>query len=477
MLQQEPIAFYENLSCYASNTVAVADDGSILTYAELVRYSDGLFAKINRRCLVFCLCENSPGALVGYVSFLRHKVVPLLLPKDINPVLLGGLIDIYKPEFLYIPASIAGSFRNCESVHAGLGYTLLRTNYSIQYPLFPDLALLLTTSGSTGSPKLVRQSYRNISSNAAAISQYLELRDTERPITTLVMSYTYGLSIINSHLLVGATLLLTSKTLFDKGFWDFFKGQGATSFGGVPYTYEMLKKLHFFRMDLTSLRTMTQAGGKLTQALTKEIAEFATSRNIRFFVMYGQTEATARMGYLSPQYALYKCGSMGVAIPGGQFSLLDDQGQLISEPDAVGELVYRGDNVALGYAECGKDLAKGDEFGGVLVTGDMAMRDKDGFYYITGRRKRFLKIFGNRVNLDETERMIKTHFEGLDCACAGRDDQMSVFLTDAGLCKDVQDYLAKTTGLNSLAFVPKPIDRIPKNEAGKTLYAELEKLV
>lgn len=477
MPQFGTMAFYENLSRYANNTAAIADDGSIISYSDLDRLADGLFAKINRRCLVFCLCENSPGSLVGYVSCLKHKAVPLLLAKNLNPELLGGLLALYKPEFLYLPAAMAEGFMDYERVHAGLGYALLRTNYRIHYPLFPELALLLTTSGSTGSPKLVRQSYQNISSNAAAIAQYLELTAAERPITTLTMSYTYGLSIINSHLQVGATLLLTSNTLFEKEFWDFFKAHGASSLSGVPYTYEILKKLRFFRMDLPALRTMTQAGGKLTKELTYEIAEFAASRNIRFFVMYGQTEATARMGYLAPQFALSKCGSMGIAIPGGQFSLLDDSGRLISEPDMVGELVYRGANVTLGYAECGEDLAKGDEFGGVLLTGDMAMRDKDGFYYITGRKKRFLKIFGSRVNLDETEQMIKAHFEGLDCACAGRDDQMSIFITDAKFSKDVQNYLAHKTGLNSVAFVPKIVARIPKNEAGKTLYIELEPLI
>ena len=471
------MAFYDNLSSYANNIAVIADNGSETTYAELERLADELSAKINRRCLVFCLCENSLGSLVGYVSFLRHKAVPLLLAKDLNPELLRGLLDLYNPEFLYLPAAMAEGFRDFERVHAGLDYALLRTNFPASYPVYADLALLLTTSGSTGSPKLVRQSYNNISSNAAAIAQYLGLTEAERPITTLAMSYTYGLSIINSHLQVGATLLLTSKTLFEQGFWDFFRAQGATSFGGVPYTYEILKKLRFFRMDLPALRTMTQAGGKLTPELTKEIAEFAANRNIRFFVMYGQTEATARMGYLAPQHALSKCGSMGVAIPGGQFSLVDDRGRLIEAPDTAGELVYRGDNVTLGYAERGEDLAKGDEFGGVLMTGDMAMCDKDGFYYITGRKKRFLKIFGNRVNLDETECMIKAHFEGLDCACAGRDDQMSIFVTDADLAKEVQSFLAEKTGLNSVAFVPKAIVRIPKNEAGKTLYAELEKLI
>lgn len=471
------MAFYDNLSRHESNTAAIADNGVELSYSELERSSDEWFARINHRCLVFILCENSLGPVVGYVSCLRHQAVPLLLAKDLNPELLRGLIDLYRPEFLYLPAAMAECFRNCEKVHTALDYALLRTNFSTNYPLHAELALLLTTSGSTGSPKLVRQSYKNISSNAAAIAQYLELTQAERPITTLAMSYTYGLSIINSHLLAGATLLLTSKSLLEKGFWDFFREQKATSFGGVPYTYEILKKLRFFRMDLPSLRTMTQAGGKLTPELTREIAEFAAIRNIRFVVMYGQTEATARMAFLPHEKALEKCGSMGVPIPGGRFDLIDAGGRCIAESDVTGELVYYGPNVALGYAECGEDLAKGDEWGGVLMTGDMAMRDQDGFYYITGRKKRFLKIFGNRVNLDETERLVKAQFEGMDCACAGRDDQMSVFITNANMAKRVLDFLVDKTGLNPVAFVAYVVDRIPKNETGKILYAELEKLL
>jgi len=469
--------FYDTLSRYANNIAVVEACGTKITYAELERFADELFTKMNRRCLVFCLCENSLGSLVGYVACLRHRAVPLLLAKDLDPDLLRSLLELYQPEFLYVPVGLADRFNELETVYSRFGYALVKTQFASYDPLHEELALLLTTSGSTGSPKLVRQSYANISSNAAAIATYLELTETERPITTLAMSYTYGLSIINSHLLVGATLLVTSKTLVEKEFWDFFKAQGATSFGGVPYTYEILKKLRFFRMNLPSLRTMTQAGGKLTPELTREIAEFAVSRNIRFIVMYGQTEATARMGYLPHQKSLEKCGSMGIAIPGGQFELIDVDGQMIDGPDTVGELVYAGPNVTLGYAERREDLAKGDEFGGILVTGDMAMRDRDGFYFITGRKKRFLKIFGNRVNLDETERLIKARFEGLDCACAGRDDRMTVFITHADLSKEIQDYLAQKTGLNSVAFLLKTVARIPKNEAGKTLYVELEKLI
>ncbi len=465
------MSFFSDFQQHTNSTAAIVDSGERLTYGELERFADELFSKINHRCLVFCLCENSLGSLIGYVSFIKHKVVPLLIAKDLNPELLNSLLELYKPEYLYLPISLADRFNNYIALYSGHNYTLVKTNYSVNYPLFNDLALLLTTSGSTGSPKLVRQSYKNIYSNAEAIAKYLNLTETERPITTLAMNYTYGLSIINSHLLTGATLLLTSKTLMEKGFWDFFKAQGATSFGGVPYTYEILKKLRFFRMDLPSLRTMTQAGGKLTPELTKEFAEFAISRNIRFFVMYGQTEATARMSYLSPQFAVSKCGSMGVAIPGGEFSLVDENDHLIDKPDTPGELIYKGPNVALGYAERGEDLNKGDEFAGILITGDISKRDKDGFYYITGRKKRFIKLYGNRVNLDETERLIKTIIP--ECACAGHDDHMVIYITEAGRESEVRQFIADKTGINPAAFTVKVIPGVPKNEAGKTVYHKL----
>jgi acyl-coenzyme A synthetase/AMP-(fatty) acid ligase len=220
---------------------------------------------------------------------------------------------------------------------------------------------------------------------------------------------------------------------------------------------------------------MTQAGGKLSPELHKKFAEYAESTGRRFVVMYGQTEATARMSYLPYEKSLEKCGSMGIVIPGGEFSLIDVNGNTITESENAGELVYKGDNVTLGYAECGADLAKGDERGGVLITGDMAKRDSDGYYYIVGRKKRFLKIFGNRVNLDEAERLIKTAFD-CECACAGADDKMSVYVTDAGIIQDVRKFISEKTGLHPSAFDVKAIDAIPKNEAGKIRYHALEEL-
>ena len=231
-------------------------------------------------------------------------------------------------------------------------------------------------------------------------------------------------------------------------------------------------------MELPSLKYMTQAGGKLTPELHREFAEYARNNDKQFIVMYGQCEATARMAYLPAEKSLEKYGSMGIAIPDGNLNLIDVNGNVINEPDVVGELVYYGDNVTLGYAECEDDLRKGDERKGRLETGDMAKKDADGYYYIVGRKKRFLKIYGNRVNLDETERMLKTYLE-LELACGGADDHLVVYLTsdDDTIQNKAKRFLAERTGLNPAAFSVKYVVEIPKNEAGKTLYKKLEGMI
>lgn len=463
------------LGKYGNEEAVIDKSGMLITYRELEEEKDRIAAVVGGRCLVFCLCTNTIGSIVGYVSFINENIVPLLLNAHLEKDFLDNLLSIYLPKFLWVPEENISSFGGMRKVYGCYGYALLKTEYAKEYPLCPELGLLLTTSGSTGSPKFVRQSYTNIRSNAESIVQYLELDETERPITTLPMNYTYGLSVINSHLLVGAVILVTEDGLMQKEFWEFFKAQNATSFGGVPYTYEMLERLRFYRMELPSLRTMTQAGGKLIPELHKKFAEYASVSGKKFVVMYGQCEATARMGYLPADKALERCGSMGIAIPGGRFRLINAEGQEITEPQMTGELVYEGSNVTLGYAECGDDLAKGDERHGILETGDMAQFDEDGYYYIVGRKKRFLKIYGNRVNLDEIDRLIKGNFNNTDCASAGVDDHMYLFITDRDLEERVKSFLAAKTGLNSVAFKVIVIDEIPKNDAGKVLYKELAK--
>lgn len=440
-----------NFSQYEGRIAAITDKGDRLTYTEL-----GQICKLSvPRGLVFCLCNNSLSSLIGYLSCIQNNLPVVMLDRNKPEDVIESLINIYKPEYIWDgelkPTGMKGG------------------------PINDDLAMCLTTSGSTGSPKFVRLSAANILSNAESIAEYLNIDENERPITTLPMYYSYGLSVINSHLLKGATILLTDTTYAQRDFWTFMKEQRATSMAGVPYTYEILKRLRFFRMDLPDLKVMTQAGGKLNKELAKEYIEFAANNDKKFYVMYGQTEATARMSYLPWESALEKYASIGVAIPGGKFSIIDTEGNEIAEPEIDGELIYEGENVSLGYAECRADLAKGDENNGILKTGDVARRDEDGFYYITGRLKRFVKIWGNRCNLDATEQIVKSIT--FNCACVGVDDKITVFVTEDGLSDQIICLLSEKTGLNSRAFEVRVIDSIPKNDSGKAQYAVLQELL
>lgn len=463
--------FWDTLEQYDDRTALITEEGSGISYREMLERADEIGKMAGDRCLVFSMCRNCASSVIGYVGFLRRRIVPVMVAEQIAPELLANLLEAYHPAYFYLPTEHTDMVQGTAVWSKG-DYTLLRLDYEQDYALSEELALLLTTSGSTGSPKLVRQSVENVESNTRSIIEYLHVQADDRAITTLPMNYTYGLSIIQTHLAQGAAIILTESTLMDKRFWNLFREQKATNFGGVPYIYEMLKKLRFGRMELPSLRHITQAGGKLSKELSAEFSEICLRKGIRFIVMYGQTEATARMAYLPWEYAVSKAGSMGIPIPGGELSLINENGELIEAPEVTGELIYKGKNVTLGYAQNRFDLNKPDENHGILHTGDMAKRDADGFYYIVGRKKRFLKIFGSRVNLDEVEGLLKKG--GFDCACAGADDRMDVYITDPSQQEAVNRFLKERTSINYNGYRIHVIDSIPRNEAGKVLYSQLK---
>lgn len=461
-----------DFSSFINNIAIKTDCGEILTYDELQSEADKLKVFLNSNKLAFCLCSNTIPSIVGYVAFMQAGVATVLLDSKKDRDLLNNLLCIYNPNYIWAP----------KAKEMGFGKVLAEMNGYVLYEhsmalmnIHPDLSLLLTTSGSTGSPKLVRLTQKNLKSNADSIADYLHITEKDRPVTSLPMYYSYGMSVINSHFIKGATLLLTEKTVFDKEFWDFVKRERASSIAGVPYTYEMLKRLRFFSMHLPDLKTMVQAGGKLNAEIAKEYIEFAKSNSKEFIIMYGQTEAAPRMSYLPFENALEKYASIGIAIPGGRFSIRDVDDNEIVKPDTDGELVYFGDNVCMGYAEKPEDLSKGDENHGILHTGDVAKCDKDGYYYITGRMKRFVKIWGNRVNLDTIEQLIKPITT--NCACVGDDNKITVFLTDSSYEKKVITFLAEKTKLNTRAFEIKVLEEIPTKVSGKIDYSQLKKLL
>ena len=467
-----------NLERYKQNTAVITDKGEWLTYSELTAVAKAFANAVLQKGLLFCLCENRIGPLVGYVACMEHHIPIVLLDGGKEISVLQSLMTIYQPEYVWISSDKIESVGG-DTVYQYATFSLQKMTYetAVEKPeINSELALCLTTSGSTGSPKFVRLSAKNVLANAEAIAEYLEIDENERPITTLPSYYSYGVSVINSHLIKGATILLTEGTVAQRDFWIFLKDQKATSIAGVPYTYEMLKMLRFMRMDLPYLKTMTQAGGKLNKDLAKEYIEWAQSKGKRFFVMYGQTEATARMSYLPLEHALDKYASIGIAIPRGKFSLIDVNGNAIEDPDVDGELVYEGPNVSLGYAECRADLAKGDENNGVLHTGDVARRDADGYYYITGRLKRFVKVWGNRCNLDATEQIVKSNVT-TSCACVGVDDKITIFVTEQGLEEQIIKLLVEKTGLNNKAFEVSVIEAIPVKSSGKIDYLAMQQII
>lgn len=455
-----------DFSSFIDNIAIKTDTGLEVSYRNLQGKSDEIKRYLKSNRLAFCLCTNTVSSIAGYISFVQNGIPVLLLDADKDPELLKRLKEIYRPNYIWAP----NGDNYGELLYEDDAYRLF-LNSDDPVEIFEGTSLLLTTSGSTGSPKLVRLTQDNLRSNAEAIAEYLKIDERERPITSLPMYYSFGLSVINSHFIKGATVLLTAKKVGEKAFWDFAKAEAATSIAGVPYTYEMLKFLRFFHMDLPCLKTMIQAGGKLNGNIVKEYAEFAKQKDKQFIVMYGQTEAAPRMSYLPPERTLDKYSSIGIAIPGGKFSLHDSDNREITKPDKDGELVYEGDNVCLGYAEKREDLSKGDENHGILYTGDVARRDADGFYYITGRMRRFVKIWGNRCNLDTIEQLVKPLTT--DCACTGVDDKITVFITEPSLVDDVIKHLSQKTGFNSHAFEVKVINEIPKKESGKIDYSAL----
>ena len=458
---------------WASDAIAAIDaQGNQLTYGELRSFVKQVGEVMPERSLLFLLVENNVGGIAWTIGNICAGNVPLILNAHLDEQLYKNLYELYLPPFVCVPDKLAEKY-SYESVMSSYGYTLMKTGQDA-CPMHPELSHLLPTSGSTGSPKLVRHKYENIEAAALNISTFFELTDKDRPLMVLPLYYTMGLSMVFSHLYVGATVLITNQSMTDRGFWQFMKEQRATSFTGVPYSYEILNLMRFFRMDLPDLTLLTQGGGRMPKELNLKFAEWCCDTGRQWIATYGQSECTARMAWLPPKWAIEKVGSIGIAVPNAELSLIDMDGHPVTTPHIEGEMCYRGKNVTMGYAHCREDLLKGDERHGFIRTGDLAYFDEDGCYYIVGRMGRFLKLFGMRVGLDECERIIKGKYPNVECACTGTDEKMLVYLTDETYKEPVKEELVSRLKLVATSFEVRITNEIPKNGAGKILYAKLE---
>ncbi|MCL5029591.1 MAG: AMP-binding protein [Bacteroidetes bacterium] len=470
-----------NLENITPNSVALIDDDSnkVYSYGELKRESDEIVDKLrfDSKKIIFSFCDNSAKSIIFYLSALRSGNAIFLANSRMDSELKKRLISIYNPEIIFSVDEISEITSGYNKVVINNEFSIYTSkNISANHSPHQDLAVLLSTSGTTGSPKLVKLSYNNIQANSESIAEYLRISVNEKPITSLPMSYSFGLSVINSHLLKGSTILCSNKSMVMREFWNTFNMQKCTSFSGVPYNYQMLQRLKFAKMDLPTLKTMTQAGGRLSEEFVKYFYEVSVSKKIIFFVMYGQTEATARISYVPFEKLGNKIGSIGIAIPGGEIKILTD-GKEISASREQGELVYLGKNVMMGYAESREDLSKGDELNGVLHTGDLAYKDTDGFYYITGRLKRFIKLFGLRVNLDEVEKMLENQFS-CSAACYGNDDSLKVLLQahSDNISEIAKKKIIDIYKIHHSVIKVHCVDSIPVTSSGKKDYKLIQEM-
>ena len=451
------------------NDVALIEgNGSIITYSDLYRNVSEFSTFFDDKHLVFLIGENNFVTIVCYLSAVESGVVPLLLGSMIKQNQLNNLIDVYKPKYIFQKKSRPFNDLNLLSSYREYGLFIRSKSKGIK--LHPKLALLLTTSGSTGSPKLVRLTKKNLISNAKSISKYLDIGCDDRAITSLPYNYSYGLSVINSHLNSGGSVVLTNASMVERDFWRLVKKFSVTSFAGVPYNYEMILRLGVDRLEISSINKITQAGGRLDCNKIEKINDSLKSKNIKFYVMYGQTEATARMSYLPPEDIDRKPESIGIAIPNGKLWIEDSKGQIIEQSDSVGELIYSGENVSMGYARSIIDLELGDKNAGILKTGDLARFDSEGYFFIEGSNNRFVKLFGNRISLDSLEKIVSN--KGFESVATGDDKKIVIHIINhPNLSQDsLRSEISEVIGINHVAIKINVISEFPRLDNGKIDY-------
>lgn len=440
-------AFAQDLARHGSHPALLTAAGRVVSFADLdamVTEAAGRLA--GPKALMLLEAAATPETIACHLGALRAGHAVALLPA-------GDAAAMAQAEARFSPGWVWTDGR-------------LRVAPGRPAALHPDLCLLMLTSGSTGAGKAVRLSGAAVAANAAQIAQTLDLTETDRAALVLPLHYSYGLSVLHSHLSVGGSVWLHPGSVQRFGFGAAMAAAGCTTFAGVPHSYQLLEGA----ADLPPLRLMTVAGGRMAPEAVSRWAARQAGHGDTFAVMYGQTEATARMAVLPPALVADHPDSIGQPIPGGSFTLRDDKGREITRPGVTGELIYRGPNVMMGYAETADDLARGPEVT-ALVTGDLASRDAQGLYRITGRRARFSKIGGVRLGHDALEAALARH--GIAAAVTG-DDQAVTLWHEPAPGRDVERLAQAASGLGRRHLACVELAALPRMASGKIDYPALK---
>jgi len=409
-------SLFNNFYKFSNSTALIDEKYEKITYSTLIRCSDEIKSKLKSKSVAVLISNNNADFIYGYIAFLKKKnIISILVDISLSKEFILDVISSYKPNYILCPKSLNFGLEKLQTVYELLSYKIYETNNIKHKNLNFKNFLLISTSGTTRNPKFVRLSENNILDNVNKIIKYLKIKKGNKTITTLPMGYSYGLSILNSHLVAGSTVILNNKTVIDKNFWNVIKKYKVNSFGGVPEFYEYLKRIDFEKCITKSIKYLTQAGGKLEEKTLGYFGKICKKNKVKFYVMYGQAEASPRMTYLKWEKFFSKINSIGKPLKGYKIKLVDKNRKVINKTNTKGEIMFSGRNVSLGYAKNFKDLTKGDENKRTLFTGDLAIKDRENYLYIVGRKNRIIKLFGKRFDLDDIENFFKS--KGIKAKC------------------------------------------------------------
>jgi acyl-CoA synthetase (AMP-forming)/AMP-acid ligase II len=471
-----------------NDRVALIDaaTGAATTYADLAdamaRHAAGLYGP-GRTRLVFLLARNRASHAAALLAGFAAGHAVALVDPEMDPARIAELVRIYRPDLVVgaeadLDVLDDPAYAAAETVEDNGILAVRRRGEADGGVVNPDLCCLLSTSGTTGSPKFVRLSSRNLSANADQIVAALAIDADTRALAHLKLHYSFGLSVLTSHVRAGASVVLTETGITEKEFWAAVRDWSATSLPGVPFHYQYLARMGLQRLRAESLKVFTQAGGACDRTFLAKVAGEAAARGGRLHVMYGQTEAGPRITTLPAEDFDAENRTVGPALAGGRLEIRSETGAVLPAGER-GEVVYIGPNVMLGYATAREDLARGDDMGGELRTGDVGYLDERGYLTLTGRIARFAKVHGLRVGLDEVERAAAAW--GVPCAAVAGENKVVIAFEAAADGEAFADVAARTDALLHTFHLPlggleaTSVAEIPRKTNGKSDYAALSR--
>jgi acyl-CoA synthetase (AMP-forming)/AMP-acid ligase II len=486
-----------DLSAGKPESPALYYGSGVVTYAELRRrvaaVSGFLLASAGEPGdRIGLWSENSPFFVSVYLGVIQagRAVVPFQV--DGNEESFGRMVEEAGLRAVFVSRRYAARVTNWAR---GLGVRAvaetqvdgLSGQEGATFPVIDparDLVALMFTSGSTGVPKGVMVTRRNLASNTADIIEYMGLTARERVMVVLPFHYCFGLSLLHTHLEVGGSLVLNNQFMYPEKVLEDMLARECTGLAGVPSTYQiLLRKSRFKQLEFPALRWFQQAGGKLPDPFIREILE--TFPRVKYYLMYGQTEATARLSYLPPERLADKLGSIGKGLPSTRLEVLRPDGRPVTPgSEEVGEIVASGDNITLGYWNDPEETAKFFR-GGKLYTGDLARVDADGFIYIVERDREMIKCGGNRVSAKEVEDVIAEMPGVVEVAVIGVPHELLgeavrafvVPVPDAEIAAEaVRDHCLRRLPAFKAPESVQLMASLPHNNSGKVMKARLKKL-